>query len=102
VRTRLDGSMPTVLKSGLDNPNGIAVTAGKIYVTDSRYKTRIPPNARPGKDGSLYSMHLNGSGWTDVLSASSTKLKVSSERHLFSLRLCVYRISGIASHSVSR
>ena len=86
VRTRLDGSDPTVIKSGLDNPNGIAVTASKIYVTDSHYKTRIPPNARTGKDGSLYSMNLNGSGWTDVLSASSTKLKVINECRLFSLR----------------
>ena len=74
------------MKLGLNNPNGIAVTANKIYVTDSNYKTRVPPNARPSKDGSLYSMNLDGSGWTDVLSAASTKLKASSERHLFSLR----------------
>ena len=86
VRTLLDGSNPKVLKSGLeiDNPNGIAVINTKIYVTDSHYKTRVPLNARPSKDGSLYSMNLDGSGWTNVLSAAATKLKVSSGRHLLS------------------
>jgi len=77
VRTLLDGSSPKVIKSGLNNPNGIAVTASKIYVTDSNYKTRTPSNDRSPKDGSLYSMNLDGSSWTDVLSAVSTKLKVS-------------------------
>jgi len=77
VRTRLDGSSPTVIKSGLNNPNGIAIIGSKIYVTDSNYKTRIPPNARTAKDGSLYSMTSNGGGWTDVLSGVTTKLKVN-------------------------
>ena len=76
MRTQLDGTSPTVIKMGLNNPNGIAIIGNKIYVTDSNYKTRVPANARTGVDGSIYSMNLNdGSGWTDVLS-SSTKLKV--------------------------
>jgi len=76
VRTRLDGTSPTVIRMGMSNPNGIAVLGNKIYVTDSNYKTRVPRNARTSQDGSLYSMNLDGSGWTDVLSSSSTKLKV--------------------------
>jgi len=81
VRTRLDGSSPTVIKSGLNNPNGIAIIGSKIYVTDSNYKTRIPPNARTVKDGSLYSMTLTGGSWTDVLSGVTTKLKVNGCRY---------------------
>jgi len=75
VRTRLDGSSPTVLKTGLNNPNGIAVVGSKIYVTDSNYRTRT--GDRTVIDGSLYSMNLDGTGWTDVLAAATTKLKVS-------------------------
>jgi len=83
VRTQLDGSNPTVIKKdGLNNPNGIAIANNTIYVTDSHYKTRVPANARTSQDGSLYSMNLNGGGWTDELSTVTTKLKVCSRRHL--------------------
>lgn len=76
VRTQLDGSNPTVIKKdGLNNPNGIAIANNTIYVTDSHYKTRVPANARTSQDGSLYSMNLNGGGWTDELSTVTTKLK---------------------------
>jgi len=90
VRTLLDGSSPTVLKvgGGLNNPNGIAIIGTKIYVTDSQYKTRVPPNARSAKDGSLYSMNLDGSGTlTDVLSSVDTKLKVNNHCHLLFITL---------------
>jgi len=90
VRTRLDGSSPTVIKSGLNNPNGIAIIGSRIYVTDSNYKTRIPPNARTAKDGSLYSMTLTGGSWTDVLSGVTTKLKVE--------RLPLFRCACIFLH----
>jgi len=84
VRTRLDGSSPKVIKVDLNNPNGIAVIGNKLYVTDSNYKTRVPENARDGKDGSLYSMNAaDGSEFTDVLETSSTKLKVYSGRRLY-------------------
>jgi len=76
VRTRLDGSSPTLIKKDLNNPNGIAVVGGKIYVTDSNYRTRVPASARTSMDGSLYSMNPDGSGWTDVLSSAAVKLKV--------------------------
>jgi len=79
VRTRLDGSNPTVIKKDLNNPNGIAVTGSKIYVTDSNYKTRFPPSARSAVDGSLYSMNLDGTNWVDELRSAGTKLKVSTE-----------------------
>jgi len=76
VRTRLDGTSPTVVMIGLNNPNGIAIIGSKIYVTESNYKTRVPPNARRAVDGSLYSMDLNGGDWTDLLTTTATKLKV--------------------------
>jgi len=76
VRTRLDGSSPTLIKKDLNNPNGIAVVGRKIYVTDSNYRTRVPASARHSMDGSLYSMNPDGSGWTDVLSSAAVKLKV--------------------------
>jgi len=80
VKTGLDGSSPTVIKTGqgLNNPNGIAVTSSKIYVTDSHYKTRVPANTghTTSKDGSLYSMDHDGTGWTDVLSSASANMKL--------------------------
>ena len=76
VRTRLDGTSPTVVMIGLNNPNGIAIIGSKIYVTESNYKTRVPPNARRAVDGSLYSMDLTGGAWTDLLTTTATKLKV--------------------------
>ena len=87
VRTRLDGSSPKVLKSRLDNPNGIAVTSNRIYVTDSHYKTRVPANARSAQDGSLYSMNLDGTGWTDVLSGVSTPNELKVHSGFFCLRI---------------
>jgi len=80
VRTRLDGSSPTVIKTGLNNPGSVAVVGSTVYVTESHYRTRIPPNARTSINGSLYSMNSDGSGWTDVLAAATTKLKVSRIR----------------------
>jgi len=77
MRTHLDGSSQTVIKTGLNNPNGIAIIGSTIYVTDSNYKTRSPPNARTAEDGSLYSMTSTGASWTDVLSGVTTKLKVN-------------------------
>ena len=75
VRTRLDGSSPTVIKTELNNPGGVAVVGSMVYVIESHYRTRIPPNARI--NGSLYSMNSDGSGWTDVLAAATDKLKVN-------------------------
>ena len=40
MRTRLDGSDPTILLTGIENPNGVAIADGYTFVIDSRYKTR--------------------------------------------------------------
>ena len=90
VKTRLDGSSPTVIKTGLNNPNGIAIIGSTIYVTDSNYKTRSPPNTRTAVDGSLFSMTLDGASWTDVLSSATTKLKVNSCRSSFGFHMFVH------------
>jgi sugar lactone lactonase YvrE len=76
VRSNLDGTNPTVIKTGLFNPNGLALAGDSLYVVDSNYKTRVANFGPPRSFGSLYKMDNNGSNLQDVLNGSSSGLMV--------------------------
>jgi len=63
MRTNLDGSEPRELRSGLNNPNGLALVGGRLYLTESHYKTRTQSYSEQPQNGSLYSMNVDGSDW---------------------------------------
>ena len=59
---RLDGEEPTILQTGLDNPNGIFTSNDdlNIFIVDSHFKTRKKENIfYPGIDrnGSIYHIY---------------------------------------------
>lgn len=76
-RTELDGTEPELVQSGLDNPNGVVISNGVIYVIDSHAKTHDvnnPNYPRPAKNATVYAKKLSGGDWQEV---AGVKLGVS-------------------------
>lgn len=65
-RCELDGSNPTIIQEGLDNPNGIALHGDSLIVVDSHAKTkenhRLLNTLQP-QNGSLYFSDTSGKKW---------------------------------------
>ena len=80
-RTNLDGSNMQVIRDNLDNPNGLAFLSDRMYIVDSREKTRdqYNPNYPSAEsNATLYMRQGENSEWRTV---SGLGLKVSLVLH---------------------
>ena len=85
MRVNLDGTNVVTIRRGLDNPNGIALTSGEIFMLDSHYRKQ---NGGDKKDGSLYIVSKKDGSIKEI---KNTKLKVIHSHDFYNFFcVCTY------------